>query len=176
MKKNSGKNTLLMSMLVSLPGPLIVGIGLLFGESSTQIADFFRRSIELLAIILSFIVYLITTKDDYVDNLKKAKLEKYTNLFVSVVMIICGLIMIILALIYPSDEKGDVTLGLIIALLGLAANSFFWIRYTMLSKKTNNNILKVQSKLYKAKTFVDCSVSVTLLVVLISNNSLALSL
>ena len=55
--KKSGARTLLWSVLMSSPGPLVVGLGLLSGRSSTQIADFVRRSAELLAIIMSFIVF-----------------------------------------------------------------------------------------------------------------------
>ena len=41
--KKSGERTLLLSVLMSSPGPLVVGLGLLSGRSSTQIADFVRR-------------------------------------------------------------------------------------------------------------------------------------
>ena len=58
MKRNaSGSRTFLWSVIMSSPGPLVVGLGLIAGRSSTQIADFVRRSAELLAIIMSFIVY-----------------------------------------------------------------------------------------------------------------------
>ncbi len=57
--QKSGSRTLLMSVLMSAPGPLILGLGLLSGRSATQIADFFRRSSELLAIIMAYIVYKI---------------------------------------------------------------------------------------------------------------------
>ena len=72
----SGRKTMLMSVIMSSPGPLVVGLGLLVGQSSTQIADFVRRSIELLAIILAFAVYCITTKDGGVDEVKKARYER----------------------------------------------------------------------------------------------------
>ena len=49
--QKSGKRTLLLSVLMSAPGPLIIGLGLTVGRSTTQLADFFRRSAELLAII-----------------------------------------------------------------------------------------------------------------------------
>ena len=55
--KKSGAKTLFWSIIMSSPGPLVVGLGLLAGRSSTQIADFVRRSAELLAIIMSFVVY-----------------------------------------------------------------------------------------------------------------------
>ena len=82
--KKTGKKTMLMSVIMSSPGPIVVGIGLLVGKSSTQLADFIRRSIELLAIILAFIIFCITTKNDQVDYEKKEKLEKYSNNFVSI--------------------------------------------------------------------------------------------
>ena len=43
-QKQSGSRTLMWSVIMSSPGPLVVGLGLLAGRSSTQIADFFRRS------------------------------------------------------------------------------------------------------------------------------------
>ena len=52
LEKKSGAKTLLWSVIMSSPGPLVVGLGLLAGSSATQIADFVRRSAELLAIIM----------------------------------------------------------------------------------------------------------------------------
>ena len=65
-----------MSVVMSAPGPLIIGLGLLVGQSSTQIADFVRRSAELLGIIMAFIVYIITNKNGVCDTDKKERLEK----------------------------------------------------------------------------------------------------
>ena len=170
--KKSGLKTLIMSVIMSSPGPIVVGIGLVIGQSSTQIADFIRRSIELLAIIFSLIIYCMTTKDNYTDELKKQKLEKGTNIFVSITMIISGIIMIILALLSSQKERGNVIPGLVIAILGVIANCIFWLKYQKLGEQDNNSILKIQSKLYRAKTFVDCSVTIALLVVLFSSNNL----
>ena len=170
MKNKSGKKTLLWSVIMSSPGPLIVGLGLIIGKSSTQIADFIRRSIELLAIIFSMLIYCITTKDDYTDEIKKQKLEKGTNIFVSITMILSGIIMTLLALFSNQKEKGNVIPGLAIAILGVIANSIFWFKYHRLGEQENNSILKIQSKLYCAKTFVDCSVTIALLIILFSSN------
>ena len=59
MKKTqqSGARTLLMSVMLSSPGPIVVGIGLFMGKSSTQLADFVRRSAELCAILVSYFIY-----------------------------------------------------------------------------------------------------------------------
>lgn len=167
--KKPGKNTLLMSVIMSSPGPIVIGLGLMVGQSSTQLADFVRRSIELVAIILSFVAFCLTSKENYDDN-KRRRLEKNNNLFVSCSMIISGIIMILIALLFPSEDKGNVIPGLVIAGLGVTANSIFWIRYKILGNKSSNTILITQSKLYRAKTFVDASVVLALFVVLVSQD------
>lgn len=171
MNNKSSKRTLLMSVIMSSPGPIVVGIGLLIGQSSTQLADFIRRSIELISIILAFIIFTITTKEDVQDQEKKKKLEKGANVFVSTSMILSGIIMSLLVIFTKKQEDGNVIPGLIIALLGVVANSIFWWRYTVLYKNNQNSILKIQSKLYRAKSFVDFSVTLALLMVLIFPNT-----
>ena len=166
--KKSGSRTLLMSVVMSSPGPLVVGLGLLSGRSSTQIADFVRRSAELLAIIMSFVVYKLTTKGDECDEIKKAKLEKGSNIFVGAMMCIGGIFMILLTLKSENEDKGNVIPGLAIAVLGVVANSMFWKKYTTLNKAEPNAILMVQSRLYRAKTLVDSCVTIALLSVLIA--------
>lgn len=172
--KKSGSKTLLMSVIMSSPGPLVVGLGLMVGKSSTQIADFVRRSSELLAIIISYIIYTLTTKEDGVDIKKKQKLERISNLCVGVAMIVGGGIMLALALTSQNTEKGNVIPGLSIALMGVIANTLFWRKYTKLNKETPNSILEVQARLYRAKAFVDSCVSIALLsVVLLPNSSIS---
>ena len=61
--------------------------------------------------------------------------------------------------------------GLAIAVLGVIANTAFWIKYTRLNKKEPNAILQVQSRLYRAKALVDGCVTVALLSVLILPDS-----
>lgn len=167
MNQKTGKKTLLMSVIMSAPGPLIIGLGLLEGQSTTQIADFVRRSVELLSIILSYVVYCITTKAHQTDDAHKERLEYYTNVFVSLAMIVSGAIMLILVFFSNKSEKGNVVPGLLIAVLGMIANTLFWRKYAKLSRIIKNAILLVQSKLYRAKSFVDISVTIALLVVLL---------
>lgn len=161
-QEKSGSRTLLMSVLMSSPGPIVVGLGLLAGKSATQIADFIRRTTELLAIILSFVVYQMTTKDGVCNEEKKGKLEKFSNVFVGVTMCVCGVIMIGLALGSNNQEKGNVIPGLAIAILGVIANTLFWIKYSKLNKAEPNPILAVQARLYGAKSLVDGCVTIAL--------------
>ena len=166
--KKSGARTLLWSVLMSSPGPLVVGLGLLSGKSSTQIADFIRRSAELLAIIMSFIVFKLTTKDEVCNEEKKQKLERISNVFVGVMMCVGGIFMIILAFMTDNSDKGNVIPGLAIAVMGVIANSIFWRKYTHLNKIEPNVIIMVQARLYRAKTLVDGCVTIALLSVVIA--------
>lgn len=171
--KKSGAKTLLWSVLMSSPGPLVVGLGLLSGRSSTQMADFFRRSAELLVIIMSFVIYKITTKDEVCDEIRKQKLERGSNVFVGAMMCVGGALMMFLTLTNSQEDKGNVIPGLAIAVMGVIANSIFWRRYTCLNKIEPNAILAVQTRLYRAKTLVDSCVTIALLSVVIAPGSSA---
>lgn len=169
--RKSGSRTLLMSVLMSSPGPLVVGLGLRVGQSSTQIADFFRRSSELLGILMAYVVYRITTKDDFCSNSRRMQLERFSNLFVGAMMCLGGAIMLVLAFFSENTDKGNVLPGLTIALLGVVANTLFWRKYTRLNKAEPNSILAVQARLYRAKSLVDGCVTVALLAVAIAPQS-----
>ena len=165
--KKSGSQTLLWSVIMSSPGPLVVGLGLLVGQSSTQIADFVRRSSELLAIIMAFVIYRITTREGGVDAERKARLERLSNLFVGAMMCLGGCVMLALAFASEHTEKGNVIPGLTIALLGVIANTIFWRKYVKLNRKEPNAILAVQARLYRAKSLVDLCVTAALLSVVV---------
>lgn len=162
-QKKSGTKTLLWSVIMSAPGPLIIGLGLFVGRSSTQIADFVRRSSELLAIIMAYVVYKITTKDGVCDTERKETLERFSNLFVGAMMCLGGSLMLLLAFVSENEDKGNVIPGLAIALLGVIANTIFWRKYTKLNKQEPNAILAVQARLYRAKSLVDGCVTIALL-------------
>lgn len=160
-KKESGSRTMLLSVLMSAPGPIVVGLGLLAGRSATQLADFVRRSAELLALIVAFAVYRRAERESLSPE-KKAALERHSNLFVGAVMCLSGAAMLFVALFSPNEETGNVIPGLSIAVLGVIANSLFWRKYARLSRETGSSILAVQSRLYRAKTLVDLCVTAAL--------------
>ena len=164
----SGQRTLLASVLLSAPGPLVVGIGLFYGRSSTQLADFVRRTAELLAITVSWVIYGVTNKDQGVDAKKRERLERIADISVGVAMCISGVAMALITLMSTNTEKGNVVPGLVIAGLGVIVNVWFWLRYTRLNKKTPNPILSVQARLYRAKSLVDAVVTATLTTILVA--------
>ena len=165
MKKNAGERTLLTSVILSAPGPIVVGIGLFLGRSSTQYADFVRRTAELVAIIVSLLVYQALHKTGAADESRARRLEGVANTFVGGAMCLSGVVMAFLALFSTAGQKGNVIPGLVIALLGVTANTWFWLRYKKLSKDGRSAILTAQSRLYRAKSLVDACVTIALLAV-----------
>ena len=169
--KKAAKRTLLMSVIMASPGPLVVGLSLIIGNSSTQMADFIRRTSEFFAIVMSFIVYKIAETGNIEDEWRKERLERRSNLIVGIVMALGGAIMAMLALTAHTTDKGNVIPSLVIALLSATANAIFWSKYERLRKKTANPILTVQSRLYRAKTLIDCCVSVALVMLIVLPSS-----
>ena len=169
--KKAGGKTLLWSIIMSSPGPLVVGISLLRGKSTTQIADFIRRSSEFLAIVVSFVIFMIIARDDG-NAEKKARLEERSQAFVGAMMCVAGLVMAILTVTVSHEDKGNVVPGLVIAIISILGNMFFWYKYTSLNKSGENAILKVQSRLYRAKVLVDAGVIAALTAVIISPDSI----
>ena len=160
--KQKGESTLLASVLLSSPGPLVLGIALFFGRSSTQIADFVSRTAELRAIVVSWIVFRLIHKDADPDPERKLTLENIANLCVGTAMCLSGAAMLLIAFLSLESEKGNVIPALIIAFLGVVTNSFFWLRYRRLDREQPNTILSVQSRLYLAKSIVDTCVVISL--------------
>lgn len=162
MKSKSGERTLFASVVMSSPGPVILGVALFFGRSSTQLADFIRRTAELVAIIVSWIVFRVLHKSGSASVAQKNKLEYIANLSVGAAMCLSGAAMLFIALFSPDTQKGNVIPGLVIAVLGVTTNSWFWLRYRKLNREKPDVILAVQSRLYRAKSLVDACVTIAL--------------
>lgn len=168
MKSKSGERTLLASVVMSSPGPIVVGVALFLGRSSTQLADFIRRTAELIAIIVSWIVFRILQNKDELDIARKNELERIANICVGATMCLSGPVILFVALFSSNTGKGNVIPGLVIAVLGIIANSWFWLRYRKLNQENANTIYAVQSKLYRAKSLVDVCVAIALTTVAIA--------
>ena len=166
-EKKSSFRTLLLSVLFSSSGPIVLGLGLTVGHSSTQISDFTRRTAELLALIVALIVYAVTNRRQGMANEQKRALERKGNLFTGVIMCVSGLCMLVLTLLAADEDKGNVLPATVIAFLGVVANGLFWRKYTLLHRSQGNSILGVQARLYGAKTAVDVCVTIALAAVLL---------
>lgn len=174
----------------------MLGMGLFFGRSSTQIADFIRRTAELIAIIVSWIVFRIVNNvkgtvplTTCADNVKrtvpltmkrtvpltmerKRRLERIAGICVGAAMCLSGVAMIFVSLFSSSMEKGNVIPALVIAILGVTTNTWFWLRYSKLNRERPDVILASQSRLYFAKSLVDACITLALAVIVIAPDSL----
>ena len=117
--------TLLTSVLLSAPGPIVIGLGLLVGRSSTQIADFLRRTAELAAIVCAYVIYRATTADGTCDEERRSRLERGANRFIGAMMCVAGVAMGTVAIAFPAADKGNVIPGLVISVIpGLVPGIF----------------------------------------------------
>ena len=166
----SRQKTLLIALLMSTPGPLITGLAAFSSQSTTQLADFIRRSVELVALFVSWWVFRQLQRNKTLSEADQARLERTAGLSVAGTMICSGIIMVILAISRFSfyQPGGNVGPGLIIAVLGLIFNGWFWWRYAVLTREQYSPVIAAQQKLYRAKATVDLCVVAALSAVAIA--------
>lgn len=160
------ERTLLAALLLSAWGPLATGIAVFTGRSTTQLADFVRRSVELIALFVSWWVFRNVRGQDAPQE-RKARMERVAALSVTGAMACSGVVMLSVALVRLDtfEPGGNVYPGLAIAVLGLVTNVWFWQRYGRLNREQYNPIIAAQRQLYRAKASVDLCVIVALLAV-----------
>ncbi len=158
------EKTLIAALLLSMWAPLTTGVAVLLSRSTTQLADFIRRSVELIALFISWRVFRYVEKGHEVSPVQKARLEKIAGLSVAIALCISGLtmFMITMARIDTFEPGGNVYPGLAIAFLGLITNSWFWRRYTKMTNEHYNPVIDSQRLMYRAKTTVDLCVLIAL--------------
>jgi divalent metal cation (Fe/Co/Zn/Cd) transporter len=169
----SREKTLLVAFLLSVWAPITTGLAVLMSQSTTQVADFIRRTVELVALFISWQVFRYVEGRASPRLLRpesKARVEKVASLSVAATLTCSGLIMLALSLSRLSSFQpgGNVSLGLVIALLGLITNSWFWRRYRRMTREHYNPVIASQVSLYRAKAFVDLTVILALSSVAIS--------
>lgn len=159
-QKANREKTLLIALLLSMWAPLITGIAVLLSHSITQLADFIRRSVELIALLVSWWVFRYLRRNEELGLERKAGMEKIANIGVAATLCCSAIVMIILAIFRASSFQpgGNVYPGLVVAVLGLITNSWFWRRYTRLTRERYNTIIDAQRRLYRAKSVVDLCV------------------
>ncbi len=166
----SREKTLLAALLLSMWAPLATGIAVLLSRSTTQVADFIRRSVELIALFISWRVFRYLHRGKEPDSLQKDRLEHLVSFSTAVAMGVSGVVIIAVAFTrFPTFVPGgNVYPGLAIALLGLITNSWFWRRYASLNRKIYDRVIDTQRCLYRAKAVVDLCVIIALSAVAIA--------
>lgn len=166
----SREKTLLVAVLLSMWAPLATGIAVILSQSTTQLADFIRRSVELVALFVSWFVFRAILRKENISHSEKARMEQAASLLTAAALVCSGIVILSLALSRLADFEpgGNVYPGLAIAGLGLITNAWFWQRYTRLTAEQYNPIIAAQAYLYRAKAFVDLCVLAALATVAIN--------
>lgn len=169
--RTSRQKTLWFSIVLSAFGPGVLLVALWMNTSTTQLADFIRRTAELSVLILALWTY---------QKLAKAKDEKKKQQYQRTIYVASGLILwlsslvlaffLTLNLLRPVYPEGNVLLGLSVAGLGVIVNAVFALRYARFHRETPHAVMDSQKKLYQAKTMVDLNVMIALLTVLWTSN------
>ncbi len=164
------EKTLLTALLLSAPGPLITGYAAFSSHSTTQLADFIRRTMELAAMALAWWVFRQVHRSSLPAAGDQARLEGAAGLGAAGAMLCSGMVMLAIAVSRLStfSPGGKVTLGLVIAFLGLLTNAWFWRRYAALASEQYSSVIAAQQILYRAKASVDLCVVAALAAVAIA--------
>lgn len=172
------EKTMLASFLISSGAPIATGITAIMSRSATQIADFFRRTAELIALFISWWVYRKLYKktgseielETEPDHSYRTRMEHIANMTVLGAMICSGVAMFVIGVsrLFIYKVSGSVVIGLVVATLGLLINAWFWWRYSYMIREKSDPIIAGQQKLYRAKVFVDTVVVTALASVVIA--------
>ncbi len=132
--------------------------------SSTQVADFVRRTSELVALFVAWWTFRRVHRTAEISADQRQRLERHANRVAGGAMALSGSALLVIAVVRFSDRTpyGNVVMGLVIASLGLLTNSWFWFRYRSLTRERFNPIISTQQRLYRAKSLVDLCVVVVL--------------
>lgn len=157
------ERTLLVSWLLSAPGPIVTAIAVAMSSSATQIADAIRRTVEFGALLSGWLVF--RARKGVPDEEARRKLERRAETAVTVALACSGVAMLAVGAyrFFKYEPGGNVTVGLVVAFLGAGVNAGFWVRYTRLLKQAPDAVIEAQRKLYRAKTMVDIVVTSALL-------------
>lgn len=158
------QRTLFSAILLSMWAPLTTGLAVWMSQSTTQLADFIRRTVELLALLISYLVFRYLANHSEMKKIEVLKLERVAGLSVAGAMLCSGLVMFILGIsrLQSFTPSGNVYLGLTIALLGLGVNSWFFCRYARFYQEEPQTVMGAQKKLYRAKALMDFCVLLAL--------------
>ncbi len=164
-KQTAGREkTLLAALLLSMWAPLATGLAVFMSSSTTQLADFIRRSVELFSLFVSWWFFRCLKQQEKPDPREKAMLESVAGLGVAAALFCSAVVMLILAFSRAGVPApgGNVYPGLAIAVLGLITNTWFWRRYTTYIREQFNPVIEAQRQLYRAKACVDLCIIIAL--------------
>ena len=152
------ERTLRAAWIVSSSAPLVTGYAFYQSGSVTVLADFFRRTLELMVLFSNWLIYKkILRSESGIKKLDTDKLENYAARGVMVVMALSFFVIFFNALGQLRDPQpiGQIWVAMTIGVLGLLVNGSFWWKNRSLAKREESSIFYAQWKLYRAKALMD---------------------
>ncbi|MBW6455092.1 MAG: cation transporter [Trueperaceae bacterium] len=153
------ERTLFVALLLSAWAPFVTGWAVVLSQSTTQVADFVRRTVELAAIAVAWAIFrrLRRRRPGPSDA---ERLERLAAWAVAAALGVSGGVTLLLSVRRAADfaPGGDVRLGLLVAVLGLLTNGWFWRRYAGFARERPGRLMDGQRTLYRAKVAVDACV------------------
>jgi len=155
------EKTLRAAVFLSVWAPFATFVALLIGRSTTQAADFVRRTVEFGAVLGSWLAFRRVQR---VSDAQRRKIEGSVRVVVGVALVLSALAILALAVVkwLKPTPTGNVIVGFVIAALGAGVNGWFWARYERFERQERSPIVTAQARLYRAKTFVDLAVLLAL--------------
>lgn len=177
------QRTLGLAIALSAFAPIATGYAAYVSRSTTQIADFLRRSVELVAMIISWAAFRYVTRHD-VEPDRLDRIERRASRVVAAAMATSAAVIGLLAATriaaalggtigaagaaFGGGATGSVIPGLVIAVLGAIVNASFWLRYRAMTNERYDAIIASQATLYAGKTAVDGCVVLALATVAVA--------
>ncbi|MFO7544385.1 MAG: cation transporter [Trueperaceae bacterium] len=162
------RRTLRLAVFLSAWAPLATGLAVAMSRSTTQVADFVRRTIELVAVVVAYAAFVRASRAPSPE--RAARWERTANRVVAVALLASAVAIAAVALVRGSAFRpgGNVVLGIVIALLGLITNAWFWRRYVGFERDRPSTIIGGQRVFYRAKCAVDAVVLTALSAVMLA--------
>lgn len=155
--------TLAWSLALSAWGPPVTALAVVLTRSTTQLADFVRRSTELAAIGVAFVAHRRTAAAD-VPDATRTRWQARARTATRAALGVSGVAILVVAALRADAFRptGPLWIGLSVATLGLLVNAGFWRRYARLERASPDPIVASQRVLFRAKCLVDAGVVASL--------------
>ncbi len=156
--KKEKERTLRAAWIISAGAPFATGFAFYQSGSAAVLADFFRRTLELMVLFANWLIYKkILRGEKNIEKIDAEKLEGYAARGVMVVMALSFLVIFFNAVgqLREPEPIGKIWAGMTIGILGLFVNGMFWRKNRSLAKREKSSMFFAQWKLYRAKALMD---------------------
>jgi len=159
------ERTLRIAWMLSAWAPLAGGLALYLGPSTILLADLLRRSSELLAMFLSWLVFLRIARTPGATAEAFPRQQHTASLAVALALLVSSLAVVYSAVagVREGAEVGWILPGLLLAGAGGGVNCWLWRRNRNLALREPGPLIAAQWRFYRTKTMIDACVIATLI-------------